>query len=88
MYQIQKFFFRNDLSNPIATDLGGEIDVHVSFIIATLYFSFDIFLSNCPFIMSADHKTSPILVYLIICCYENPSRKPLILPSILTVDHK
>ena len=22
MYQIQKLFFRNDLSNPIATDLG------------------------------------------------------------------
>ena len=88
MYQIKKFFFRNDLSNPIATDLGGEIDVHVSFIIATHYFSFDIFWSNCPFIMSADHKTSPILVYLIICSYENPSRKPLILPSILTVDHK
>ena len=43
MYQIQKFFFRNDLSNPIATGLGGEIDVHVSFIKAKHYFSFDIF---------------------------------------------
>ena len=46
MYQIHKFFFRNDLSNPIATDLGGEIDV--SFIIATHYFSFDIFGPTVP----------------------------------------
>ena len=53
MYPIQKLF-RNDLSNPISTDLGGEIDV--SFIIATYYFPV---FSNCPYILSADHIASP-----------------------------
>ena len=82
MYQIQKLF-RNDLTNQIATytDLGGDIDV--SFIIATHYFSF---WPDCPFILSADPKTSPhssLLDNLQLWKFE---RK--IFPAILTADHK
>ena len=33
-------------------------------------------------------EKNQVILDLIICSYENPSRKPLILPSILTVDRK
>ena len=76
MYQIQ-MLFRNDLSNPIATHLGSEIDV--SFIIATHYFSFFLFFGGLTvlFFLSADHKTSHhSSFFFIICSYENSSREP------------
>ena len=90
MYQIQ-MLFRNDLSNPIATDLGGEIDV--SFIIAT-HFSFLFFFVWLSPFLSADHKTSHhssfilSLIFAVMKIQAENLTVSLIVSSTLTVDHK